>query len=107
MTARPTPDEAGLDALVAQLLAEHRRVFPEADDETRRADLARRLRRALGLVAKGDPPPSAGQRWSPAAEARLRALVAKGLEVDEIAARLGRNPGAIRAHLGKLALRDR
>ncbi len=50
------------------------------------------------------PPPRAYEQWSAGEDAQLAQLVASGETVEKIAARLGRQPDAIRARMMRLNL---
>lgn len=76
-------------------------------DERAREHPSPSAERSAEAAGESDSARNANRRWSAAAETRLRTLVAEGLSVEDLAERLGRTPNAIKAHLGKLALRDR
>jgi uncharacterized protein (DUF433 family) len=79
----------------------YRDIFDAAEEALRLNDTSSAYEERLESIKKRYP--RAYERWTQNEDARLVALHAQGLSVDELATRFQRQPSAIRSRLDKLA----
>lgn len=98
--------ELGLDSFRELLFHNYRLIYSVEPDRVlilaivhTKRDLSKRSREAKRVAS-----PRAYQRWSEDEDTLLEAGFLQGLTIQELAARLGRQPGAVRSRLQKLGL---